>query len=270
MGSLSPVFPESIDEVLTAVQETPRGRWFLEEYANRVKNDGTANILSAIAKLENNLNAMTISGAEAGLLQQARNAIAAAKREIALLEPQTSQLSAEGQMFAKLAELSRQAFATTPASSTVSSGVDRVFKLVAELDKNLAPAPIEAAPAKPAVQYFKQDEAVFEPAPAPVMAVVAKPTPTPASVEVSNRGAKLTIQRTSPPKTEIAPEIQAPEVQAAPPIIEEPIAIISCAPTEPAQDETSRIVIIRRKADELIDVPLLDEQALHHETESAA
>lgn len=268
MGSLSPIFPESIDEVLTAVQETPRGRWFLEAYANRVKNDGTANILSAIAKLENNLNAMTTSGAEAGLLQQARNAIAAAKREIALLEPQTSQLSAEGQMFVKLAELSRQAFATTPASTSVSSGVDRVFKLVAELDKNLAPASIAVAPAMPAVQYFKQDEAVFEPAPAPVMAVVAKPTP--AAIEVSNRGAKLTIQRISPPKTEIATETVPPEVPAALPIHEEPVAIVSSAPTEQTQDEPSRIVIIRRKADELIDVPLLDEQELHHETETAA
>ncbi len=262
MGGLSPVFPESIDDVLTAVQETPRGRWFLEAYASRVKNDGTANILSAIAKLETNLNAMTISGAETGLLQQARNAIAAAKREIALLEPQTAQLSAEGQMFAKLAELSRQAFSSTPATSSISSGVDRVFKLVAELDKNLAPASIEVAPAKPAVQYFKQDEAVFEPAPAPVMAVVAKPMPVP--VEVSNRGAKLTIQRTSPTKIEIVSE---PEILVA---HDEPIAIVSSTPVEPIPKEPSRIVIIRRKADEMIDVPMLDEQDLRHETESAA
>lgn len=268
MGGLSQVFPESIDEVLTAVQETPRGRWFLEAYATRVKNDGTANILSAIAKLESNLNAMTISGAETGLLQQARNAIAAAKHEIALLEPQTAHLSAEGQMFAKLAELSRQAFATTPATTSISSGVDRVFKLVAELDKNLAPAPIEAAPAKPAIQYFKQDEAVFEPAPAPVIAVVAKPAPT--TVEVSNRGAKLTIQRISPTKIEILSEPVVPDSPASLEVHDEPLAIVATAPAAKIPDEPSRIVIIRRKADEMIEVPMLDELELHHETETAA
>lgn len=264
MGGLSPVFPESIDEVLTAVQETPRGRWFLEAYATRVKNDGTANILNAIAKLEHNLNSMTVSGIETGLLQQARNAIAAAKREIALLEPQTAQLSTEGQMFAKLAELSRQAFSTTPTNATISSGVDRVFKLVAELDKNLAPVSVGTAPAKPAAQYFKQDEAVFEPAPAPIMAVVANPIPTP--VEAPNRGAKLTIQRVNPAKAEIIPEPQTIDATAT---LEEPVAIFTSSPLEQIPEEPSRIVIIRRKADELIDVPLIDELD-QHQTETAA
>ena len=275
MGSVSSVFPESIDDVLTAVQETPRGRWFLEAYASRIKNDDTRNILSAIAKLENNLNAMTVPGAESGLLQQARNAIAEAKREIALLEPQTAQLSAEGQMFAKLAELSRQAFSGTAAQMNGASGVDRVFKLVTELEQNLTvgnpamakEAPIEFAKPKPAVQYFKQDEAVFEPAPAPTMAVVAKAA---SITEVTNRGAKLVINRVNATKSEAhSPETET-EVQVEVVPREEPLAIISTPVIEQKAVEPSRIVIIRRKAEEAIDVPLFGEPDTLQDSMSAA
>ena len=48
-------FPESLDEILNVVKETPRGRWFIEAYTDRVQNTGTATILSAIGKLETNL-----------------------------------------------------------------------------------------------------------------------------------------------------------------------------------------------------------------------
>jgi hypothetical protein len=246
-GQLS-AFPESIDEVLTAVQETPRGRWFLEAYAARVKNDGTSNILAAISKLENNLTAMTIGGADAGLLQNARAAIAAAKREIALLEPQTANLSAEGQLFAKLADLSRQAFAGQDNKSSVGQGVDRVLKLVSDLDQSLTGPKVEAAAAKPAVQYFKQDEAVFEAAPAPMIAAV-KPVAPPVP-EPSNKGAKLVIHRISQAKA----EEPAPIIESVP----QPVMTVT-AEEEPKTPETSRIVIIRKKAEDAMEVPFLDE-----------
>jgi hypothetical protein len=268
MSGLSTVFPDSIDEVLTAVQETPRGRWFLEAYSNRIKGDSTANILQAIGKLEQNLKTMTTGGAEAGLLQQARSAIAAAKREISLLEPQTAELSAEGQLFAKLAELSRVAFsANAPGQASVASGVDRVLRLVADLDRDLggskndnAATASASAPAKPAIQYFKPDEEIFEPAPAPVIAAVAKPEPI---TEVSTRGAKLVIQRVSSPKPEAIAE---PTVTEEPKV--EPPAITSSVQPDTKPDN-SRIVIIRRKAEDMTDVPLMmDEPAL--ESVSAA
>jgi hypothetical protein len=255
MSGLSTVFPESIDEVLTAVQETPRGRWFLEAYTNRIKGDNTTNILNAIGKLEQNLKSMTSGVADAGLLQKTRNAIATAKREIALLEPQTAALSAEGQLFAKLAELSRVAFSTNaPGEASVASGVDRVLRLVADLDRDLGVSKNDnavAAPAKPAIQYFKPDEEIFEPAPAPVIAAVTKSEPI---TEVSTRGAKLVIQRVSSPKVEaIAEPIVTEEPKAEPP------AIISSAQPEAKPQDKSRIVIIRRKAEEMNDVPLMDE-----------
>jgi hypothetical protein len=225
------VFPESIDEVLTAVQETPRGRWFLDAYAARVKSDGTDNILSAIAKLENTITAMAIGGSDAGLVRKAKDAIASAKREIALLEPQTANLSAEGQMFAKLADLSRQAFAGQNNKASIGQGVDRVLKLVSDLDQSLS------GQTKPAVQYFKQDEAIFEPSPTPVIAVVPV-APTLPTAEPVNKGAKLVIHRVS--------QVQRPE----------PAAMESTTVEAP---EPSRIVIIRKKAEDIMSVPLLDE-----------
>jgi hypothetical protein len=250
MSGYSTGFPDSIDEVLTAVQETPRGRWFLEAYSNRIKGDNTANILHAIGKLEQNLKSMNSGGTEAGLLQHARSAIAAAKREISMLEPKTAELSAEGQLFAKLAELSRSVFATSsPGQASVGSGVDRVLKLVADLDRDLGAGKndnVIAAPTKPAVQYFRQDEEIFEPAPAPAIAAVAKPEPI---VEVSNRGAKLVIHHVTSAKP--AP-IEESKI--------EPLAIASTAEPEEKPQEPSRIVIIRRKAEEIINVPLMDEQ----------
>ena len=143
-----------------------------------------------------------------------------------------------------MAELSRHAFAAAaPSELGISNGVDRVLKLVAELEQNLGSGTNDnnaAATAKPAIQYFKQDEEVFEPAPAPIIAAVPKP-----SSEHSNKGAKLVIHRVAKPIAE--------------PIIPEPVAIAATAEPEPKLVENSRIVIIRRKAEDVSEVPLLDE-----------
>lgn len=252
MGGQNQKFSESIDDVLTAVQETPRGRWFLEAYAARLKSEGTANILGAIAKLENNLERLSGSGASAELLDKARNAIANARQEIANLEPQTVKLSTEAQLFANLADLSRKAFSAETANSGLGKGVQRALKLVSDLDRDLNPtttfapevAQIEfTAPPKPATQYFKQDDEIFEPAPAVVPNLV-KPVEL---VETPNRGAKLTIRRMTSDK----PAIEAVQTVAEP-------AAPSAPVVEAATPEPSRIVIIRRKADETLAVPLLE------------
>lgn len=269
MAGQSLVFSESIDDVLKIVQETPRGRWFIEAYAQRVKGEGTSSILTAISKLENHISSMANSGASAEVLQKARSAIAQARQEIANLEPKTAELSSEAQLFAKLADLSRQAFGENQGGK----GVERALKLVADLDRDLngAPAIENQAAAKPPQQYFKQDEAIFEAAPAPKLVAekpsVAKVLDTP---EVSNKGAKLVIRRLSavenpaPVPSETA--IETPAVAAEEPKFEAPaeapIAIISAPePGAEAPAENSRIVIIRRKADETMSVPLVDAEA---------
>lgn len=265
MSGQQPAFPESLDEILNVVKETPRGRWFLEAYTDRVQTGGTSTILSAISKLESSLQSMSGSGADAALLQKARQHIAQARADIANSEQGKSTLSSEGQLFAKLADLSRKAF-NDPNSGepAIAKNVERALRLVADLDQDLGTTlvPMPVAAPKPAAQYFKQDDDVFEPAPAPTAIKHVKPAKP---VETASRGAKLVIQHIDLNKTEI-PSSQSVEVQKTEPA--EPMAVAS-SEVEAAPPEPSRIVIIRKKAEDLIEVPLVDEQAAEEQVSAA-
>ncbi|MEP6827172.1 MAG: hypothetical protein ABJA10_03775 [Aestuariivirga sp.] len=250
--------PESLDDILAAVKETPRGRWFLENYESRLRGDDTTKILGAIATLEKQILSMESSGAETGLLRRARAAIAQARKDIMNLPGRPPELSVEGQLFAKLAALSKQHF---PQDSGTGHSVERALRLVTDLDEDFS------APAKPgeAKQFFKQDEAVFEPAPAPKPVVVTTRSEPP--IDLPPRGAKLVIQRVAPVANRVEPEnlVPAPKLdmffspQMERQWIEEPkqeeLVKPQTGPTEPPQ---SRIVIIRRKAEDMDDVPLFE------------
>ena len=265
MSGQQPAFPESLDEILNVVKETPRGRWFLEAYTNRVQTGGTSTILSAISKLESSLQSMSGSGADTALLQKARQHIAQARADITNSEQGVSTLSSEGQLFAKLADLSRKAF-NEPNSGepAIAKNVERALRLVADLDQDLGTTlvPMPVAAPKPAAQYFKQDDDVFEPAPAPTAIKHVKPAKP---VETTSRGAKLVIQHIDLNKTDAhfpaSVETQKPEPA-------EPTAIIS-AEIEATAPEPSRIVIIRKKAEDLIEVPLVDEQVAEDQVSAA-
>ena len=258
MRSLQQGYPESIDDVLSAVEETPRGRWFLQAYAERLKKGETAAILASIDKLEASLKSMTGSGAEAKLIETTRAAIAQARQEIHNLSPEIAGLSPEGQLFAKLAEQSRQAFSSVSGTPAIGKGVERALRLVADLERNFAdPDKVPAtAPAHPAT-YFKQDESIFEPAPVKPLAVVIEPKP---ASELPSRGARLVIERVG--ETVHKPITDAPstdhreaDVFAASPAVE--------------TEEKPRITIIRHEIEDLPEVPLPD-MALEHEATTAA
>ena len=250
--------PESLDDILAAVKETPRGRWFLENYENRLRSSDTSKILGAIATLERQIQSMESSGVETGLLRRARAAIAQARKDIMNLPGRPPELSAEGQLFAKLAALSKQHF---PRDSGTGNSIDRALRLVTDLDEDFATA------SKPGEtkQFFKQDEAVFEPAPTPKPVVMATRSEPP--TDLPPRGAKLVIQRVSAPTMRDVSATQEPI--ATQKISQDVFATVTepeqhypveqnkalAEPTEPPQ---SRIVIIRRKADEMDDVPLFE------------
>lgn len=280
MGALEQAFPESIDEILAMVKETPRGRWFLEGYEKRLRTTETERILSSIAKLESHIQSVSMGGHDHALVRKAREAIAAARRDIAAIEQKPAELSAEGQLFAKLAALSKQSFSGAPA---VSKGVERALRLVSDLDQQFSPAPavtVEAF-AKPA-DLFKPDEAIFEPAPAPTQLVSARRNE---NIDALPRGAKLVIQhKGSRAKPETVPFVEAPAIDAisdvgtavkpdeVPATIKQdiPVTVPPPAPLAEANDLAarsedqssgiphSRIVIIRRKAEDLENLPLLD------------
>ncbi len=256
MSGQQPAFPESLDEILNVVRETPRGRWFLEAYTNRVQTGGTSTILSAISKLESSLQSMSGSGADTALLQKARQHIAQARADIVSSEQGKASLSSEGQLFAKLAELSKKAFSDpTNQEPAIAKSVERVLRLVADLDQDLGTTlvPMPIAAQKPAAQYFKQDDDVFEPAPAPVAIKQVKAIKP---VEPAARGAKLVIQHLELNKTETPEPLVTYPVK---PDMAEPIAITT-TDASASTSEPSRIVIIRKKAEDLIEVPLIDEQ----------
>lgn len=247
MRSLQQEFPESIDELVSVVEETPRGRWFLQAYAERLKKGETATILGSIEKLEASLKSMTGSGAEVKLVETTRAAIAQARQEIQNLSPEMSGLSPEGQLFAKLAEQSRLAFSGKNETPAIGKGVERALRLVADLERNFSsPSPAKSSPPSHQSAYFKQDEAIFEPAPAKPVVVVAEPKP---QAEVPARGARLVIERVG--------EIGHQRQSVAPGADERTADVFTAQPT-PEAGEKPRITIIRREVEDLPDVPLPD------------
>ena len=256
MSGLQQAFPESFDDILAAVQESPRGRWFLEGMEARLKKADTSRILEAITKLEAHVQAHSGSGADAALVSRARAAIANARREIATIPDKPASLSAEGQMFARLASLSKEAFSAQPG---LGQGVQRALTLVAELDREFSGSQPSIPQQNNSPDLFKQDEAVFEPAPQVKAAAPAKLAPAP---DNPARGAKLVITRVgvAPEQTPPVPAVEAPAPAASPAAEqrhEPPVFDQSSARVEHSEVPQSRIVIIRRKAEDMESVPLL-------------
>ena len=265
-GAVEQTFPESIDEILSAVKETPRGRWFLDGYEKRLRSSESERILDSIAKLERHIQSLSGTGHDGETLQKARDAIAAARRDIAAIEQKPAELSVEGQLFAKLAALSRQSFSGPQA---VSKGVERALRLVSDLDQQLGPAqstaPVspEFTPIKDA-DPFKAHEAIFEPAPPPKPIINTRRNE---NSETIPRGAKLVIQHKSvQPKPEAATahvemplSVQTPATTDVGTAVQQRVAEPKVAPTAAAPEiQHSRIVIIRRKAEDMEHVPLLE------------
>lgn len=180
---------ESFESLETAVMETPRGRWFLEEYAKRQRSEESLAILEILRGLEK-----SISGAG-------------------------------------------------PTS----------------VPKNAVEKPIPQEQMK----FFRKDEEIFSQAtvtPGPSLSIVG-PSPTPDMKQPAEpKGAKLKIQRAN--ATEFADEpnlaVAMPELTETTHHATEPIAEATPATsTEPKQ----RIVIIRRPASEVSEIPMIDDKS---------
>lgn len=177
------------DEIEQAVMETPRGRWFLNEYARRQRAQDLSGILKAMERLERALD----------------------------VRP-------------------------APAADQVSSRITKAIGTIEDARQaSPPPLPAENLEARQ-LKYFKKDEEIF--APAPPARPVAVPS---AAAEPEPRGAKLVIRHADPASEPAARPQPAPAETAAQ----------SAASAEPKR----RIVIIRHKAGEQIDVPLQNELA---------
>lgn len=78
------------EAIAAAVQETERGRWFLDEYARRNRHSDTRQVLEAIERLQHNLSTRTESTHEDSIrltIADMSDAIARTKAEIAAIKP---------------------------------------------------------------------------------------------------------------------------------------------------------------------------------------
>ena len=182
--------PEDFESIRDAVMETPRGRWFLTEYASRVRSSETAGLLDGMQRIE-----MAVTANHDALMARLAEAL---KEPLAPAAPQPSALSQRH------------------------------------------------------MKYFRQDEEIFEPAPPSRIAAVAD---APRPGEDAKKGATVVIRRSEPEEPLAAPEPQQSQPQP-----------VAAAPPPPVQAEAEalprrRIVIIRHKPGEDVDVPLHNEMA---------
>jgi hypothetical protein len=245
----------TFDDLLEAVQDSKRGRWFLKEYESRIQKRDTQSIIDAISKLESRMEHLGPQSANPDDIGKVRSAIANARSDLFKLGMGHEALSKEGRLFAEMAEMARKVM---PEAADKSAGIVRTLQLVDEIDRTISPTSIDDRGAK----FFAADSNLFdrpvnvakpvlvETVP-PVAEVAASKPVAPKKEEPAPTGAKLVIrkanQASTPDQTLPTPAVQ----QAA--IVE---AAISETPTSIQQSENPRIVIIRRRAEDMPEVAI--------------
>jgi hypothetical protein len=220
----------TFDDILEAVQDSKRGRWFLQEFETRIQKRESAGLLQAIQRLERRMEGLTAAGAPLHDIDKVRGAIATARKDMLQLGFGKQAMSAEGRLFADLAELARKSL---PANDDCKDKIVRSLQLVDEIDRAIDAATTSGT------RFFMADAQVFE------NAAAADPAPTSTAT-----GATLIVRRVD------AEDLQdgATEVKDLRP----------AAATE-AKVDHPRIVIIRRRAEDMpevnIDVPAESESA---------
>jgi hypothetical protein len=255
----------TFDDLLEAVQDSKRGRWFLKEYEGRIQKRDSQSILDAISKLETRMEHLGPKSANPDDLGKVRAAIANARSDLFKLGMGQDALSKEGRLFAEMAEMARN---TMPEVAEKSAGIVRTLQLIDEIDRTITPASSEDHGAK----FFAADSNLFDrpvitPKPvlvetAPPVTEVAAPKPVAAKKEdPAPTGAKLVIRKANqaamPDQTLPTPDLQEVAIVEAGIVETE----ISEPPVSIQQNENPRIVIIRRKAEDMPEVSVGIESA---------
>ncbi len=128
---------------------------------------------------------------------------------------------------------------------------------------SMSPAPKAAETARPINQeqlkFFKQDEDMFvEPAAtAPSLTVVAAAAKTEIKAPTESRGAKLRIERVQPAQIAEEPKLAAPEPEKT--VSTTPVQeTVAAAPPQSAPEPKQRVIIIRKPASEVAEIPMMD------------
>jgi hypothetical protein len=261
VSNVPSVLSESYDEVLEAVRESSRGRWFLEEYASRLRHDDSKSILDAIHKLEAAIGDMPTSKRSDSNqhADKVKRAIEGIRKQISNAGTEGKPLSEEAQMFSHLADLARSAFSGHAAEvrPEVRRGIELALRVVQDIENEIrgVAAPAASAPAvsndkpKPASEtqkYFQQDADMFAP---PVHSKLATPD-KPQIDEGTGKGARLKVLKIDSRSGQQG----TPEATAAAATNTGHVPL----PEPTNAEQKPRITIIRRKPEELMQVPLAD------------
>lgn len=110
-----------------AVLDTPRGRWFLEEYARRNRNADTDQLLEAITSLGNSVGETDPANAHLDVLrrelQEMSSSIQQTRFEISAIKPQNDD---DNRIMAATEELDAIVTATERATSDILSATERL------------------------------------------------------------------------------------------------------------------------------------------------
>ncbi len=240
----------SFVDILEAVQDSKRGRWFLQEFEARIQKRDTHSLLQAISRLENRMESMGAQTGNPDDLSKVRSAIANARQDILKLDLGKNGLSKEGRLFAELAEMARKAM---PVAVDSNAGIVRTLQLVDEIDRAIA-APVDSG-----AKFFSADASLFErPAPVakPVLVSAGEPVvqatepmikaPSVKKEDAAPTGAKLVIRKTG--------QVDEPVVKGEPERLAATIEHLTPIAAEMPVIDNPRIVITRRKAEDMPDV----------------
>lgn len=122
------------DAILTAVMETPRGRWFMEEFARRNRNADTQTLLSAIESIGSVAKETTSAPPTVDVLrlelQEMSASIQQTRAEIAAIKPTDA---GDNRIMAATGELDAIVTATERATSEILSAAERIQEIAEKL-----------------------------------------------------------------------------------------------------------------------------------------
>ncbi len=122
------------DAILAAVMETPRGRWFMEEFTRRNRSADTQELLTAIRAIGNVAQAATTATPTVDVLrmelQEMSASIQQTRSEIAAIKPTDA---GDNRIMAATGELDAIVTATERATSEILSAAERIQEIADKL-----------------------------------------------------------------------------------------------------------------------------------------
>jgi chemotaxis protein CheZ len=136
MSALADKAPVDFDALETAVRETARGRWFLDEYARRMRGSDSERVFQALEKLSSVINEKTQASSFDVLrreLESMAAGIAQTRREIAAIKPPQTEKAGNDRIVAATEELDFVVRSTENATAEILTAAERLQVIGGEL-----------------------------------------------------------------------------------------------------------------------------------------